>query len=102
MIVAKEVDSVREAVPVFDTAETLQSAIDELLSSGFHRAELSLVPSEADVLSKLGHKYRKPRELEDNPIAPRAAYIWTEAIGDGQGALIGALFYVGVGLLMGQ
>ena len=99
MTVAKEVDSVREAVAVLDTAQTLQNAIDELLSSGFHRAELSLVASEADVVSKLGHKYT--RELEDNPTVPRAAYISTEAIGDAQGAIIGALFNVGAGLLMG-
>ena len=101
MTLAKEVDSVREAVAVFDTAQTLQNAIDELLSSGFHRAELSLVASEAEVISKLGHKYRKPSDLQDDPTVPRAAYVSTEAIGDGQGALIGALFYVGAGLLMG-
>ena len=57
MTVAKEVDSVRAAVAVFNTTQTLQNAIDELLNSGFHRAELSLVASEADVVSKLGHKY---------------------------------------------
>ena len=98
---AQEAGGVREAVAVFDTAQTLQNAIDELLSSGFHRAELSLLASEADVVSKLGHKYRKSSELEDNPTVPRAAYVSTEAIGDGQGALIGALFYVGAGLLLG-
>lgn len=32
---------------------------------------------------------------------PRAAYVSTEAIGDGQGAVIGTLIYVGAGLLMG-
>jgi hypothetical protein len=36
----KETESIREAVAVFDTAQALQNAIDELLSSGFHRAEL--------------------------------------------------------------
>jgi hypothetical protein len=101
MTVAKESAGVREAVAVFDTAQTLQNAIDELLSSGFHRAELSLLAREAEVVAKLGHRYRKPSELEDNPTVPRAAYVSTEAIGDGQGALIGALFYVGAGLLMG-
>jgi len=101
MTVAKEADRVREAVAVFDTAETLQNAIDELLNSGFHRAELSLLASEAEVVSKLGHKYRKSSELEDDPSVPRAAYVSTEAIGDGQGAIIGALFYVGAGVLMG-
>lgn len=94
-------EHVREAVAVFDTAQTLQNAIDELLSSGFHRAELSLLASEADVVSKLGHKYCKSSELEDEPSVPRVAYVSTEAIGDGQGAAIGALAYVGAGLLMG-
>lgn len=101
MTLAKEADGVREAVAVFDTAQTLQNAIDDLLSSGFHRAELSLLASEADVVSKLGHKYRKSSELEDDPSVPRAAYVSTEAIGDGQGAVIGALIYVGAGLVMG-
>jgi hypothetical protein len=101
MALANEPEGVREAVAVFDTAETLQNAIDELLSSGFHRAELSLLASEADVVSKLGHKYRKSSELADDPSVPRAAYVSTEAIGDGQGALIGALIYIGAGLLMG-
>jgi hypothetical protein len=101
MTVAKEADGIREAVAVFDTGATLQNAIDELLSSGFHRAELSLLASEADVVSKLGHKYRKSSELADNPSVPRAAYVSTEAIGDGQGAVIGALIYVGAGLVMG-
>jgi hypothetical protein len=94
-------ESVREAVAVFDTAETLQNAIDELLSSGFHRAALSLLAREADVVSKLGHKYRKSSELEDDPAVPRTAYVSTEAIGDSQGAVIGTLIYVGAGLLMG-
>jgi hypothetical protein len=98
---AKETEGIREAVAVFDSAQTLQNAIDELLSSGFHRAELSLLASEADIVSKLGHKYRKSSELEDDPSVPRAAYVSTEAIGDGQGAVIGTLIYVGAGLLMG-
>ena len=96
-----EAGGVREAVGVFDTAQALQNAIDELLSSGFHRAELSLLAKETEVVSKLGHKYRKSSELQDNHSVPRAAYVSTEAIGDGQGAFIGALVYVGAGLLMG-
>lgn len=101
MTLAKEAETFREAVAVFETAQALQDAIDELLSSGFHRAELSLLASEADIISKLGHKYRKPSELEGDPSVPRSAYVSTEAIGDGQGAVIGALMYVGAGVLMG-
>ena len=96
-----QTSGVGEAVAVFATADSLQAAIDELLSSGFHRAELSLLASEAEVVSKLGHKYRRPSELADDFSVPRAAYVSIEAIGDGQGAVIGALMYVGAGVLMG-
>jgi len=84
-----------EAVGVFDDAAALQEAIDELLSSGFDRAEISLLASEHAVEEKLGHAYKKVTELEDDPSAPRAAYVSTESIGDAQGGLIGGLVYVG-------
>ena len=41
---------VREAVAVFHSAENLQNAIDEVLSSGFHRSSLSLLANEAEVI----------------------------------------------------
>ena len=90
-----ESPTVREAVAVFNRSETLQDAIDELLSSGFHRAELSLLASERVVEKKLGHRYEKVSTLEDDPTVPRAAYISPEAIGDAQGVLVSVLVYVG-------
>jgi len=45
-LVEQEARTVREAVGVFNRSEDLQDAIDELLSSGFDRAELSLLASE--------------------------------------------------------
>src|SRR5688572_10009301 len=87
--------TIREAVGVFHRPEDLQSAIDELLSSGFHRAELSLLASEHAVEEKLGHRYRKVDALADHATVPRAAYVSNEAVGDAQGGLIGALMYVG-------
>lgn len=91
----QEPSMVREAVGVFNRPEDLQDAIDELLSSGFHRAELSLLASEHAVEEKLGHQYTKVSELADNSHVPRAAYVSTEAVGDAKGAVIGALVYVG-------
>ena len=84
-----------EAVGVFNRSEDFQDAIDELLSSGFHRAELSLLASERAVQEKLGHRYKKVNELQDDPRVPRTAYVSTEAIGGAEGGLIGALMYVG-------
>lgn len=88
-------DTVREAVAVFEDAETLQEAIDELLSSGFDRADLSLLASEPTVVEKLGHKFAKVEELEDDKTVPRSAFVSTEAIGDAEGGLVGGLGYVG-------
>ncbi len=101
MATDEEGTPIREAVGVFDTAEMLQDAVDELLSSGFDRAEISLLAGEAAVEEKLGHSYRKVSELEDDPTVPKVAYVSTESIGDSEGAVIGALMYVGAGVLMG-
>jgi hypothetical protein len=80
---------------MFTTADTLQEAIDDLMSSGFDRAELSLLAAEQTVEEKLGHKYKKVAELEDSTIAPRCCYVSTESIGEAEGGLIGGLLYVG-------
>ena len=95
MPVEQEVRTIREAVGVFHRPEDLQDAIDELLSSGFHRAELSLLASEHAVEQKLGHRYQRVNALADHATVPRAAYVSNEAIGDAQGGLIGGLMYVG-------
>ena len=97
----QELGTIREAVGVFNRPENLQDAIDELLSSGFHRAELSLLASEHAVEEKLGHRYEKVNALEDDPTVPRAAYVSTEAIGGAEGALIGVLMYVGATAMAG-
>lgn len=91
----------REAVGIFHSPESFQNAIDELLSSGFHRAELSLLASEAAVVAKLGHRYAKVDVLADDPEVPRAAYVSTEAIGDAEGGIIGGLVYVGATVAAG-
>jgi hypothetical protein len=91
----QKIRTVREAVGVFHRAEKLQAAIDELLGSGFHRAELSMLASTQAVDEKLGHRYLKVSSLEDDPVIPRAAYVSPEAVGGAEGGLIGILMYVG-------
>ena len=101
MSVEQEAYTVREAVGVFNHPEDLQGAIDELLSSGFDRAELSLLASEHEVEQKLGHRYEKVSSLADDPTIPRAAYVSSEAIGGAEGGLIGGLMYVGAAATAG-
>ena len=84
-----------EVVGVFSRSEDLQEAIDELLSSGFDRAELSLLADEHAIEKKLGHRFVKIDDLADDPATPRADYVSTEAIGDAEGAMIGGLMSIG-------
>ncbi|MEX2374471.1 MAG: hypothetical protein WD942_02650 [Dehalococcoidia bacterium] len=95
MPVDQEMEAVREAVGIFEHSEDLEDAVDELLSSGFDRAELSLLASERAVDEKLAHRYKKVTELADDPNVPRSAYVSTEAIGDAEGGVIGGLLYIG-------
>ncbi|MEO1240829.1 MAG: hypothetical protein AAFX54_02885 [Pseudomonadota bacterium] len=85
---------IKDAVGVFDSERDLEAAVDALLTSGFNRADLSLLAGEQAVKEKLGHAYRDVRELEDDPAAPSIAYVPRESIGDAQGAVIGAPMYV--------
>jgi hypothetical protein len=93
--VTEKSNILREAVAIFTNADDLQAAIDELLSSGFHRAELSLLAGEDALNEKLGRGFASVRDLEDDPTAVRSAYISPEAIGDAQGGIVGALMYAG-------
>lgn len=88
-------ETLREAVGIFDNAEALESAVDDLLSSGFNRAEISLLAAEKTVEEKLGHKYSRVQELEDDSRVPRTAFLSTASLGDAEGGLVGGLLYVG-------
>lgn len=95
MTTNEKCSQIREAVGVFGDADSMQHAIEDLLSSGFDRAELSLLASEETVDEKLGHKYNKVAEIEDDATVPRTRYVSPETIGDAKTALIGSLVFVG-------
>lgn len=85
----------REAVGFFADAASLQEAIDELLAADFDPDTLSLLASTEAVEAKLGHKYQKVAELEDDASVPRAHYRSPEAVDDAERATIGGLGMVG-------
>ncbi len=97
----RQVAQVREAVAVFTAAKDMEAAIDELLSSGFARAELSIMAASDTVRKKLGHSFSSTRELEDDADVPTTAYVARESVGDAEGAIIGGLMYVGAFLSFG-
>ncbi|KCZ89971.1 hypothetical protein [Hyphomonas johnsonii] len=86
---------VREAVGVFQTEKSMQAAIDELLTNGFNRAEITLLASTEAVEAKLGHSYKSVKALEDDPDAATIAYATIEGPGAAEGAVIGTLAYLG-------
>lgn len=93
--VANTKHTYREAVGVFHHWNNLQSAVDELLLSGFDRAEISMLAGEKVVEQKLGHLYRRVSELEDDPEAPRIAFVGNDSLTEGKASAVGALGYVG-------
>lgn len=88
-------DAIREAVGLFHDEKQLQSAIDELLISGFDYADFSLLAPHSTVESKLGHLYEKVADLEDDPQVALKAYVDVDTRTEGKGALMGGLIYVG-------
>ncbi len=86
--------TVREAVAVFDQVYELDAAVEELLKAGFKKTDMSLLASEDAVSKKLGHRYERVEELEDEPDAPRIAYRTRASIGDSDDVIIGTLTYL--------
>ena len=87
-------ECVHEAVAVFTDANDLQAALDDLQSNGFMRQELSVLADEKAVETKLGHRYRKIQEAEDDPDAPRTIFIPNETLGEAEGSVIAFPMYV--------
>jgi outer membrane lipoprotein SlyB len=91
----------REVVGVFSDGYALDAAVEELLNSGFDLGDISLLAGEKAVVAKLGHKYQKVEDVEDEDKAPRVAYVPKESRATKNGAIIGALVYVGAAAAAG-
>lgn len=81
--VAHDTSAAREAVGIFDDQASFQAAIDDLLTAGFARCELSVLKQ---------HDATGPSEpaevAADDPRAPRTDFFCVEAQGDAEGALV--------------
>lgn len=86
---------VPEAVGVFDSVDSLQKAIYDLMILGFSRYDISLLGGEAEMKEKLGSAFWQASDLEDDPDAPRAAFVSEEAMGELEGAIAGGFFFLG-------
>jgi outer membrane lipoprotein SlyB len=86
--------AVTEAVAVFHDVGALDAAVEHLQQAGFKRGDISLLAEEHAVEKKLGHRYERVEELEDDPAAPRAAYRTIGALQETEGTIIGSLTYL--------
>jgi hypothetical protein len=86
--------AVNEAVAVFDNVSELDAAVEELRAAGFAKDDISLLATEDAVARKLGHRYERVEELEDDPEAPRVAYRTRASLGESEDRLIGSLTYL--------
>ncbi|MBF0394767.1 MAG: hypothetical protein HQL38_18985 [Alphaproteobacteria bacterium] len=87
---------VREAVGVFMDNESLERAVQDLLTDGgFDHADLSVLASDETIAQRFGHRYQDMREAEDDPDAPRISWVEPESRTQGRGALTGILAYAG-------
>ena len=65
---------IREVVGVFDGTDALEDVVFDLETKGFDRGAFSLLASEHTVKRKLGHRYRRVQDMEDEPKAPRETF----------------------------
>jgi outer membrane lipoprotein SlyB len=86
--------TVSEAVAVFERVRDLDAAVEELKRSGFKQGDISLLATEDAVARKLGHRYERVEELEDDPKAPRTVYKTRASAGDSEGMIVGSLTYL--------
>jgi len=84
-------ETVREAVAVIEDVASLELAVDELLGAGFTQDDINILAGHDTVEEKLGHMYERVEELEDDPRAPRAAFVSSREVGSREALVFGSL-----------
>jgi hypothetical protein len=69
--------------------------VEDLMSAGFDRSEVSLLAGGRAIEDKLGHACRRVQELEDDPTVPRAGSVGNDSLAEGRAGVIGGLAHVG-------
>ena len=83
-----------EAVAIFHDVADLDAAVEKLIEAGFDKGDVSLLASEATVGEKLGHRYGRVEEMEDEPRAPRVAYRTLAEFADNERTIANSLTYL--------
>lgn len=83
--------TVREAVAVMEDVTDLEAAVAELEEAGFSADDISLLAGHETVERKLGRMYQRVEDLEDDPAAPRTAFVSREQVDRREGLLVGSM-----------
>jgi hypothetical protein len=83
--------TVREAVAVMEDVAELEAAVEELRAAGFAEDDISLLAGHDAVERKLGRMYKRVEELEDDPDAPRTAFVSLKRLGDREDRVVSSL-----------
>jgi hypothetical protein len=86
--------NVIEAVAVFHDVADLDKAVEALIAAGFDKDDVSLLASEAAVEEKLGQRYERVEEMEDDPAAPRVAYRTLADFAENERAIANSLTFL--------
>ena len=82
----------REVAGIFDSPENLDGAVDDLLSSGFDRAEISLLGEEGAIDKQLGHVIERQ---DGSGTETRSVYVSEEETGQARKLVVGSLAAIG-------
>jgi hypothetical protein len=84
-----EQTAIREVVAIFGSREALENAIEDLLSNGFDRSQLSLLGSHDTVEETLGHPLGDVHAVAEDPEAPRSEPLERPDVGNVAGVAVG-------------
>jgi outer membrane lipoprotein SlyB len=87
--------TVKEAVGVFRDSNALEAAVDELEVSGFDRAAVSVLATDAKATEQVERFYRTVKEIEDSGRAPSSAFVSRDSRTEGEAAAVAVPLYVG-------
>lgn len=86
---------IREVVAVFNDAETLEAAVNDLDKAGFVQTNMSIMADAKAVAEKLGHRFEPVEEMEDDPKVPRRAFVDRSDRAVEESIAIGLPLYIG-------
>lgn len=83
--------TVREAVAVIEDVDSLEAVVEELQAAGFAASDITLLAGHATVERKLGRMYERVEELEDDPAAPRTAFVSSRTVEQHEKLVVGSM-----------